>query len=197
MIDLDKIIKIRPTGITLENGKLLVSSPILHDYYFGRSVVLITDHQESGSMGFILNKPTDFFVADMIEGFPDMDLPLYSGGPVQTDSIFILHCRPDIIDDSTIIDDKLAWGGDFSQIQDYLHQGIIAPSEIKFFLGYSGWGKDQLDEEISNESWIICESNKKSEILSYQNNEYWNKTVNGFGNRYENWFKIPSNPSDN
>jgi putative transcriptional regulator len=197
MNDLDKILKVKPSGIELEKGKLLISVPFLHDYFFGHSVVLMTEHLSSGSMGFIINKPTELFVADMIEGFPDLDMPLYTGGPVQTDSIFILHKRADLIDDSSHIINDLYWGGDFTQIQSYLHQGIIKPNEIRFFLGYSGWEDEQLDIELMRESWIIAQLESSDDIFDRNTKEHWYKVVKSFGNKYMNWLKFPENPSDN
>ena len=197
MENYNHIFKINPSGIKPRSGKLLIAGPFLHDYYFGRSVILITEHEENGSMGFIVNKPTEFFVADLIEGFPDMDMPLFSGGPVQNDNVFILHRRPDLIDNGSKIFNNIYWGGDFDQIKDLLKNGMLSPTDIRFFLGYSGWGDDQLKEEIKNESWIIGNINKDIDIFSYTGEDMWVDIIKSFGDKYIGWLKFPANPSDN
>ena len=72
-------------------GSLLVSEPFLLDSYFKRAVVLLSEHDEKGTLGFILNKPTDVKLNDAVDDFPDFDVPLYFGGPVETDTLFYIH----------------------------------------------------------------------------------------------------------
>ncbi len=197
MINLDEMLKVKPTGIKLERGRLLVSGPLLHDAFFGRSVILMTDYKPVGSMGFILNKPTEFYVSDLIEGFPEMELPLFSGGPVQSDNIFFMHKRGDIIEDSVNIIGDLYWGGNFAQAQDYLIQGIIQATDVKFFIGYAGWDESQLDDELNTDSWIVSNLINTDEALKTTTKNLWKENIDKFGSRYKNWVNFPADPSDN
>ena len=72
-------------------GSLLISEPFLLDSYFKRAVVLIGEHDQHGTIGFILNKPTDVNINDAVEDFPSFQVPLYFGGPVETDTLFYIH----------------------------------------------------------------------------------------------------------
>ena len=65
-------------------GSLLVSEPFLADSFFKRSVVLLSEHDKKGTLGFILNKPTDVTVNQAVDNFPEFEAPLYFGGPVET-----------------------------------------------------------------------------------------------------------------
>jgi len=72
-------------------GSLLISEPFLVDSYFKRSVVLLSEHDDKGTLGFILNKPTDVTLNEAVDDFPDFKVPLYFGGPVETDTLFYIH----------------------------------------------------------------------------------------------------------
>jgi putative transcriptional regulator len=196
MINLDKILRVKPSGIPIDKGRLLVSGPLLHDFFFGRSVIFMTEYSNEGAMGFILNKKTDLFVSDLIEDFPELNIPVFAGGPVQSDSLFFIHKHANIIENSITVIDDLAFGGNFEQIQDYLSQGIMRADTIKFFLGYSGWDYKQLDNELEKESWIISTLKSTNEVLLADDN-LWKKNISKFGSRYKNWLNFPENPTDN
>ena len=102
------MISLKPT-----KGKLLVAEPsILSDSSFNRSVVLLTEHNDSGSVGFIFNKPSPYLISDLI---PDIEssLKVYFGGPVSEDNLYFVHKVPELIPDSIEIADGIFWGGDF------------------------------------------------------------------------------------
>ena len=87
-IDSD-IFKIQSNNVLPSRGKILISEPFLRDATFGRSVVLLIDHTEEGSMGLIINKQLPIFVNDIIKEFKYIEnIPLYKGGPIATDTLF-------------------------------------------------------------------------------------------------------------
>jgi len=90
---LDKILDFKPTGLKIAKGRLLLSEPFLKDYFFKRSVILMLDHDEFGSMGMIINRETEYYISDLVDGFPEFDSKVFLGGPVQTENIFILRAR--------------------------------------------------------------------------------------------------------
>ena len=138
-------------------GSILISEPFLQDAYFQRSVVLLVEHTQEGSMGFVLNKKTELsvntFFADL-QGFPEM--PIYLGGPVSANRLFFIHSLGDlIIPNSLKINDHLYFDGDFSALIHYIQNGHPVDGKVKFFLGYSGWQEGQLHNEIDQNSWVV------------------------------------------
>jgi putative transcriptional regulator len=128
-----------------KQGRVLISEPFLNDTYFKRSVVLLTEHSEEGSIGFVLNKPVDLSVNDVLADFPEIDTEVSIGGPVNTNTIHYIHTLGDLIPNSVKVLDNLFWGGDFEVIKEMISEGRIKGSEIRFFLGYAGWSPKQLE----------------------------------------------------
>src|SRR5664279_3457863 len=127
-----------------EKGKLLVSEPFLNDPNFKRTIILLTEHSEEGSVGFILNKPTDLKFNDTVDDFPDFDAPIYFGGPVQLNALQFIHKAGKVIEGSIEISDGLYWGGNFDSLRDLVEAHAVDPDDFRFFIGYSGWEDGQL-----------------------------------------------------
>lgn len=184
-------------NVTPERGHLLVSEPsIIGDDSFSRSVILLTELNTEGVVGFILNKPLDFTLDQLI---PDISLKLevYQGGPVETDNLYFLHDIPNLIPDSHLIEDGIYWGGDFSAVSELLKKGIITGDEIKFFLGYSGWDRNQLEYELKANSWVVVENKDSKKLLSDNMHDIWKNEMKNLGGDYELWSNAPENPSYN
>jgi len=177
-------------------GHLLISVPFLNDQFFGRSVVLLTEHHHEGSVGFILNKPLETKVSDAITDFPEFDSVLHVGGPVDNNSLFYVHVLGNIIPDSIEIMKGLYWGGDFEYIKQMISFNKILPSEIRFFVGYSGWGADQLNREIKENSWLIQKSNPKI-VMNTDTDNFWKYFIKKTDKKYAVWADFPVNPSLN
>ncbi|RUA12467.1 MAG: YqgE/AlgH family protein [Flavobacteriia bacterium] len=177
-------------------GKLLIAEPsILNDNQFNRSVVLLTEHNERGSVGFIFNKPSPYIISDFIAE-TDSTLRVYHGGPVSEDNLYFVHKIPELIPNSIEIANGIYWGGNFNVVVDLLNDKIISKNDIRFFLGYSGWSNNQLDEELSAFSWIIIE-NKFQDLFKVNHNSFWKDEMNKFGGIYKIWANAPENPSYN
>ncbi len=196
MNDIDKLLKIKQTGIKLEAGKLLVSTPLLNDFYFGHSVILICEHEESSSLGFILNNKIIDKVSQIIPSMTGIDLPIFVGGPVNQDRAFFIHNNK-LIEDSIAINDNIFWGGNIEQVQVFIKEGLIKSNEIKFFLGYAGWTANQLEREINENSWIVSNIDLENNIFDDNVKFYWKKTIQKLGKNYKIWLNFPVNPSDN
>lgn len=126
------------------------------DPNFKRAAVLMADHGEGGSVGFILNREIDMRVNDLIDDFPDIDAPIYYGGPVGTDTIHYLHAKGDLLEGSDEVSPGVYWGGDYDQLKFLIERGIIGPRDVRFFVGYSGWSQFQLEEELQLGSWVTA-----------------------------------------
>ncbi|MCL6266190.1 YqgE/AlgH family protein [Flagellimonas myxillae] len=178
-------------------GRLLVAEPALTgDVSFNRSVVLLAEHNHEGSVGFILNKPLDYNICDLIS---EITIPfkVFNGGPVEQDNLYFIHKVPHLIDDSIEISDGIFWGGNFEKTVELINKGTITEQDIRFFLGYSGWGSDQLDSELSSKSWVVVQNEYESDILEKSSNAFWKEKMVELGGDYLLWSNSPENPSLN
>ncbi|MDG1715367.1 YqgE/AlgH family protein [Lacinutrix sp.] len=178
-------------------GDLLVAEPsIIGDLSFNRSIVLLTDHTKEGSIGFILNKPLDFTISDLI---PEIEAPfkVYNGGPVEQDNLYFIHKVPELIPNSIEISLGIFWGGDFSEVSKLIVDNKINEKEIKFFLGYSGWELNQLEEELKSNSWVVTKNSYKKSIIEKDYEFFWKEKMLELGGNYSIWSNAPENPSYN
>lgn len=194
MIQYKDLFKIRHNNLLPEKGKILISEPFLQDMYFQRAVVLLVEHNAQGSIGFVLNKKTDLWVNDFLSGFEGTPrIPVYLGGPVLSDRLFFIHSLGNIIPESLPVNDNLYFDGDFEALKLYLSGGNPVNENIKFFLGYSGWTKNQLNGEIEQDSWLVSHSSN-SNIMSAEGEAFWKYSVELVGGSYLTWINYPKNP---
>lgn len=189
------IFRIKTNNVVPKIGRILIAEPFLPGSYFNRSIVFLVDHNEEGTVGFILNKPVDFPIPDFFKEFPKYEKQLFLGGPVNIESVYYIHKYGDLINDSIHIVDDLFWGGDFDQLKQLINSGKVDQSKVRFFLGYSGWGKDQLKEEIDEDSWLVADM--PSTLVLEDTSELWKEMVKRLGGKYSIWENFPENPSMN
>ncbi|TAF35690.1 MAG: YqgE/AlgH family protein [Cytophagales bacterium] len=178
----------------VQSGNLLVSEPFMADENFERSVVLLCEHNPSGTFGFILNKPTPLTVSQAT----DLDLlpyTLYLGGPVEPNMLHYLHCFDDI-SNALPIRNGLFWGGDFDEICQKASLGILSQDNCRFFMGYSGWASEQLEDEIKENCWIISRA-ALNDILSVASQTLWAKVLQDMGGKYKVFSHFPTDPRVN
>jgi putative transcriptional regulator len=187
---------IMPEDKIPEKGKILISEPFLPDTFFNRSIVYLTDHNPQGSVGFILNKRLELKVSTAIEGFERWDEYLSMGGPVAPDTIHYLHSLGDMIPKSIRIEGNIFWGGDIESLRELIKSGKINKSQIRFFLGYSGWSAGQLERELKENSWVIAKVNS-SVVLNNHDDDIWKKVLRSFKNKYRMWADFPDSPEMN
>ncbi|MAT89346.1 MAG: transcriptional regulator [Flavobacteriaceae bacterium] len=180
-----------------DKGVLLVAEPsIIGDVSFNRSVVLLAEHNEEGSVGFILNKPLKYNLKDFIPEV-NCELPVYNGGPVEQDNLYFIHRIPEHIPDSIEIAEGIYWGGDFNAILELLQKDELKASQIQFFLGYSGWDRAQLDQELEVNSWVITKNKLRHRIIGENLDNFWKEQMIELGGDYLLWSNAPENPSYN
>lgn len=184
-------------GVKPKKGKLLIAEPSLTgDVSFNRSVVLLAEHNQEGSVGFILNKPLNYSINDLVEEI-QVPFPVYNGGPVEQDNLYFIHKVPELIPQSVEISDGIYWGGDFDVTVLLLNSGKINQDEIRFFLGYSGWASFQLDQELLSKSWIVVSNKYESDIIQKPSQTFWREKMMELGGQYLLWSNAPENPSLN
>ncbi|TYB74364.1 YqgE/AlgH family protein [Bizionia myxarmorum] len=180
-----------------KKGNLLIAEPsIIGDTSFNRSIILLADHTEEGSIGFILNKPLEYTISDLI---PELNakFKVYNGGPVEQDNLYFIHKIPDLIPDSVEISLGIYWGGDFNKVAELIANNQISEKNIRFFLGYSGWETDQLMDELKTNSWVVTENIYKHEIIEKDYEFFWKEKMMEFGGNYTIWSNAPEDPSFN
>lgn len=174
----------------LSKGKLLISLPLMNDDFFHNSVIFITEYNPEGVVGFIINKPLQMSLSDLIEGFPTFITKIYYGGPVASDNLYFIHRAPEKIQGSVHITDDLYWGGDFNQIEELIRTGELKPEEIRFFLGYSGWEIEQLNEEIEDDSWFVDALDQS--LFEWDVMKLWKNRLELKDEKYKIWANAPS-----
>ncbi len=180
-----------------EKGNLLIAEPSLTgDVSFNRSIVLLAEHSIDGSVGFILNKPLEYTINDLVNDIK-ASFKVYNGGPVEQDNLYFIHKVPHLIEDSVEISNGIFWGGNFEKIITLINNNTITKEDIRFFLGYSGWNSFQLDNELTSKSWIIAHNIHKSDILQKSTTALWKEKINELGGDYVLWSNAPENPTLN
>lgn len=180
-----------------EKGNLLIAEPsILGDVSFNRSVILLAEYSEDGTVGFILNKPLSYKLTDLL---PEMDQPfkVYNGGPVEQDNLYFIHTAPALIPNSIEIADGVFWGGDFKAVVELVNKQSISEDDIRFFLGYSGWNANQLETELESNSWILSQNIYKKSIIKKIDDTFWKEKMLELGGTYSIWSNAPEDPTYN
>ena len=188
--------KIETNDVKPQKGRILISEPYLNDVYFKRSIILLTEHNNEGSIGFVLNKPVNMQIQEVISDFPQFDCQISIGGPVNTNTIHYIHTLGEMIPNSIPVLNNIYWGGDFDILKKHIANGLIQSSQVRFFLGYSGWVPGQLEEELIQNSWLVSSINPDT-IMNHQTSEIWKSTLSDLGNKYKMWINSPENPSLN
>jgi putative transcriptional regulator len=179
-----------------EKGKILISEPFLPDTFFNRSIVFLTDHTPQGSVGFILNKKIDLKMSAAVTGFDGWDDDINMGGPVAPDTLHYLHKLGNLIPQSVHVTEDIYWGGDIDTIRELIRLRKIKHSQIRFFLGYSGWSEGQLERELKEDSWVIAKVNADI-IMNNRGDDTWKRVLRSFKNKYRMWADFPDSPEMN
>ncbi|GAB1856856.1 YqgE/AlgH family protein [Flavobacteriaceae bacterium MHTCC 0001] len=180
-----------------KKGDLLIAEPaIIGDVSFNRSIVLLADHTREGSIGFILNKPLEYTISDLI---PEVEaaFKVYNGGPVEQDNLYFIHKIPDLIPNSIEISLGIYWGGDFSKVAELIRDNTIKEHDIRFFLGYSGWDANQLEDELKASSWLVSKNVYEKNIIEKDYESFWKEKMLELGGEYSIWSNAPENPNYN
>lgn len=194
----EDLFQVKSNNLTPETGRILIASPLLEDYHFSRSVILMINHGEDGDMGLVLNKGfrNQLSLKDLLpeeKGLPPV--PVFKGGPVGRNIIFFIHNMEEI-EDSLPIGKGIFLNGNFEQMINYIKSGKPTEDKVRFYLGYAGWVKDQLEAEIGEDTWIISEPDNKRLFMNDQK-DLWHNSLDDMGEPYRTWAKYPSVPSLN
>lgn len=175
-------------------GSLLLAEPFMLDPNFKRTVILLTEENEDGCMGFVLTMKAPNLVHEVIDGMDGFDAPLYIGGPVATDTLHFIHTAGHIVENTLEVVDGVYWGGNFESVRALVQQGAVTPDQFRFFLGYSGWSPGQLAEELVEGSWIVHEHATKKHIFGTIPDDLWKNVLTEKGGDFAMMVNFPENP---
>ena len=175
------------TPVQSLQGQFLLAMPSMGDPRFLRSVVYMVAHDSEGAMGFIINKRAEgLSLGDILKDMPEtvaktglVNLPVYVGGPVQNDRGFVLHTSDYEKTHNTLSQElPIALTQSADVLVDAAHGR--GPEKMRLFLGYAGWGPGQIEGELQDNAWLVCDANI-AEIFTSQSDDLYEKCVAAMG----------------
>lgn len=182
------------SNIVPHSGCLLISEPFLQDENFVRSVVLLCENNEQGSFGLVLNKLSIFKLNDLLDGCEKLDKEVYVGGPVEQNTLHFIYYGDKQLEGSVSLGNHLWWGGSFEEFVEKHEIGLVDLSDYRFFIGYSGWTNGQLDEELSENNWIVCNNVHTKSIFSSEADDLWRVILKNMGGDFQVLANYPIDP---
>ena len=137
----------------LKAGISIKSTALLNGSFFEDTSILIVEHDEAGTTGFVTNKPFGKSLNDLIEFNHAKPFPLIDGGPVDRAHLFVLHKRPDLIEGGKQLTNGPYLGGNMEQVIEAINNGSATQEEIQLFICYCGWDVGELEAEMEEGSW--------------------------------------------
>ncbi|HMZ46637.1 MAG TPA: YqgE/AlgH family protein, partial [Chitinophagaceae bacterium] len=122
--------------------------------------------------------------------------PLFYGGPVQPQTIHFIHKRPDLIEGGLEVLENIYWGGEFELVVDLIKTKKISKNDIRFFIGYSGWGEGQLADELQTKSWITRQATTAL-VFNSKTENIWKDALKDLGGEYSQMVNYPIDPQLN
>ena len=185
----------KQTDLLPEAGRLLIAEPLLADPDFARSVIFLCEHSTEGTVGFALNRPTEHTLGDLLPELYTPLLTVFQGGPVQMDTLHMLHRTPATFGGNEIAP-GVYWGGSYDALQDAVNHNSYQPLDLRLFVGYSGWAGGQLEMEIAAGSWIVADVNPKL-LFDTDADELWKRAIRSLGKDFEFLVNVPVDPQMN
>lgn len=177
-------------------GDVLISEPFLQDENFVRSVVLLCEHSEEGSFGLVINKPSILKLNELVEGLDFLDKDVFVGGPVEQNTLHFIYVGEKALEGSIALNEneKVWWGGDYKTLLEKLKTGLLDPDSVRFFLGYSGWGAEQLAEELTQGTWIVSKDNINEQTFESTPDQLWRNLLKNMGGEFQLIANYPLDP---
>jgi putative transcriptional regulator len=175
-------------------GSLLVANGQLFDPNFRKSVVLLTHHDEEVALGLVLNRPATLAVEEVapaLGALLEPGVPLFLGGPVQTEAAVVLAEFDQIDLAGTIVVGSIGFPPP-GAVPETL-QGI---RRMRVFAGYAGWGAGQLERELRESAWIV-EPARSEDVFTDSPEGLWSSVLKRKGHQYRTLALMPFDPSTN
>ncbi len=166
----------------LGKGIFLVASPSLRDPNFQQAVILLCEHGPDGALGVVVNRPTQITITEVLPQVPILegqDHKVFAGGPVQQNNLLILYRTPEGQTDSHHVFDGVYLGGNLSDLEDLLRDPSSL-SNMRAFIGYSGWAPGQLENEMRTGSWLTQPADSAA-MFETDHRRLWGNILQSFG----------------
>lgn len=180
----------------IKAGDILIAKPFFQDGNFKRSVIYLCEHNHIGSLGFIINKSHGMVLRDIFPHLKNGHFPLFEGGPMSPNQLFYTHTLGSKISESQHIVDDIYWGGNFFELSQLIENGEVNSSQIRFYIGYSGWSKGQLEQEIESDMWFT-KSAQYLDLLRFAPQELWGEELIKINPSYKVFSDYAFDPSLN
>ena len=166
------------TKFDIRKGVFLVATPSLLDPSFRETVVLICDHGEEGTLGLIMNRPTNYPLSDVFPDIPGLrgfSHTLFDGGPVQRQGLLMLFRTETGSEKTKLLLDGVFWGGDPKKMASMVEKPH-PERQFRVFFGYAGWSREQLENEIDGEFWTTVPASAEI-IFEHDPTTLWEELV--------------------
>ncbi len=186
-------------------GQLLIASPALADPNFCRTVVFLAEHNAEGAFGVVLNRPGPLLVSDLWKAISQQpskcESKTYDGGPVQKNSLIILHGFEDLSSGDDLVIAGVHLGSEIALLERIIARGDEEPldetnQKFRLFCGYSGWGAGQLDAEMKAGGWLTLPATS-DHIFHVPAERLWNLALGDIGGPYKFFSLMPPDPEHN
>ena len=180
-------------------GTLLVAKPHLLDPNFARTVVLLCDHDdETGTFGFVINRRSENSLADVLAGdhdFTGRRDAVFVGGPVGLDQLAVVHREPGLERALEVLPGVFV-GGDASALGAKLREKGTPENDLRFLVGYSGWGKGQLAREMEEDTWVVAPGSLEW-VFDPEPESLWRRVLRSLGGPHALMANAPTDPELN
>ncbi len=179
----------------IEKGKLLVALPTLRDTNFWQTVVLLCEHSPEGSMGLVVNRPTEVDVSTLLNDHPYLAGAgqVYAGGPVQKNAMLILCRSSEPPEDAAILENIFL----ARDLEMFKNPDLLGPDgKIRCYVGYAGWGQGQLEAELKAGAWQLLPGDAGL-IFDADFATLWQKMMQRIGGEWAIYASMPPDPSLN
>ena len=182
-------------------GQFLIAGKQMRDPNFYRSVVLMVEHGESGSMGLVINRPSNVSVAHALSDhvdLPESDQLVYVGGPVEPAALFVLHSAGEFESEESDVVPGIYVGSSPDVFERVIEQVVGGSDDLEFrvYAGCAGWGPGQLEGELEQGDWHILPA-LAPEILPRDPYTLWDDLVERIHETNRTIPPTPGNPEWN
>lgn len=174
-----------------------MATPDFESGTFFRTVLLLCEHNPSGSFGIIINKPLEIELPEellTLEKLTNPSVSIRAGGPVQTNQMMLVHASDKLPEETIEICEGVYLGGDLQFLQEAVGE-TNGPALLLCF-GYAGWHAGQLEREFLDGNWFLCPASAHH-IFETPPDKLWQVLLREMGGRYASLSMIPEDPSVN
>lgn len=174
----------------IEPGSLLISMPSMLDPNFMHTVVLLVDHTPMGAFGLVVNRQFGANLGGLMSDRTNSSFPVHCGGPVEAQTLQFVHRLPQLISGGTRLGQDLYLGGSIEAMLRAVEEEGVRDN-LRVFLGSSGWGGGQLENELQTGSWRQAPPDASSVFKGGNGESIWRGVMRGLDAAGEQLSHLP------